>query len=134
MMSLFPSASKFFFFSFLFIRTEERLNKKIRGKETTGSQTWKWVELERYESNLKFGNDERENRGEEWEPVWERFFVNQFPSLNFYLSLYITHFFYTHLATSLLFSSLNFFTLFMNPTSVSRYSFFFLIPNSLKLI
>ena len=48
-------------------------------------------------------------------------------SLNFRHSIFITHhsFFHTHLATSLLFSSLNFFTLFMGPTPVSRYIFFF---------
>ena len=59
-------------------------------------------------------------------------------SLNFRHSISITHhsFFHTHLATSLLFSSLNFFTLFMGPTPVSRYSFFFFfpVPNSPKLI
>ena len=55
--------------------------------------------------------------------------VTQFSSL-------ITHhsFFHSHLATSLLFSSLNFFTLFMGPTPVSRYIFFFPVPNSPKLI
>ena len=61
-----------------------------------------------------------------------------FSSLNFRHSIFITHhsFFHTHLATSLLFLSLNFFTLFMDPTPVSRYSvfFFFLVPNSPKLI
>ena len=48
-------------------------------------------------------------------------------SLNFRQSIFITHhsFFHTHLATSLLFSSLNFFTLFMGPTPISQYSFFF---------
>ena len=53
--------------------------------------------------------------------------VTQFPLLNFHHSSLITHhsFFHTHLATSLLFSSLNFFTLFMGPTLVSRYNFFF---------
>ena len=70
------------------------------------------------------------------EPVWttknhHSISVTQFPSL-------ITHhsFFHTHLATSFLFSSLNFSTLFMGPTPVSRYSvfFFFLVPNSPKLI
>ena len=64
------------------------------------------------------------------EPVWVSFF---------YHSISITHhsFFHTHLATSLLFSSLNFFTLFMDPTPVSRYNlffFFFSVPNSPKLI
>ena len=55
--------------------------------------------------------------------------VTQFSSL-------ITHhsFFHTHLATSLLFSSLNFFTLFMGLIPVSRYIFFFLVPTSSKLI
>ena len=62
------------------------------------------------------------------------FFITQFPSLNFHNSSLITHhsslithhsFFHTHLATSLLFSSLNFFTLFMGPTPVSWYSVFF---------
>ena len=60
-----------------------------------------------------------------------------FSSLNFRHSISITHhsFFHTHLATSLLFSSLNFFTLFMGPTPVSQYSFFFfLVLNSPKLI
>ena len=72
------------------------------------------------------------------EPVWttknhHSISVTQFPSL-------ITHhsFFHTHLATSFLFSSLNFFTLFMGPTPVSRYNvfsfFFFSVPNSPKLI
>ena len=53
--------------------------------------------------------------------------ITQFPLLNFHHSSLITHhsFFHTHLATSLLFSSLNFFTLFMGPTPVSRYIFFF---------
>ena len=53
--------------------------------------------------------------------------VKHFSSLNFRHSISITHhsFFHTHLATSLLFSSLNFFTLFMGPTPVSRYSVFF---------
>ena len=66
---------------------------------------------------------------------------NKKSSLNFRHSISITHhsslithysslithhsFFHTHLATSLLFSSLNFFTLFMGPTPVSRYSVFF---------
>ena len=60
------------------------------------------------------------------QPVWTTknhhlISVNQFPSL-------ITRhsFFHTHLATSLLFSSLNFFTLFMGLTPVNRYSVFFL--------
>ena len=50
-----------------------------------------------------------------------------FSSLNFHHSISITHhsFFHTHLATSLLFLSLNFFTLFMGPTPVSQYNFFF---------
>ena len=66
--------------------------------------------------------------------------ITQFPSLNFHHSSLITHhsFFHTHLATSLLFSSLNFFTLFIGPTPVSWYSvfffFFFLVPNSPRLI
>ena len=53
--------------------------------------------------------------------------ITQFPSLNFRHSSLITHhsFFHTHLATSFLFSSLNFFTLFIGPTPVSRYSVFF---------
>ena len=92
---------------------------------------WKFV-IERAEG--------RAERWEEWgmvwnlEPVWptkngHSISVTQFSSL-------ITHhsFFHTHLATSFLFSSLNFFTLFMGPTPVSRYIFFFSVPNSPKLI
>ena len=93
---------------------------------------WKFV-IERAEG--------RAERWEEWgmvwnlEPVWptkngHSISVTQFSSL-------ITHhsFFHTHLATSFLFSSLNFFTLFMGPTPVSRYIFFFFpVPNSPKLI
>ena len=76
------------------------------------------------------------------EPVWttknhHSISVIQFPSLITHHSLLITYhsFFHTHLATSFLFSSLNFFTLFMGPTPISRYSvFFFSVPNSPKLI
>ena len=59
-----------------------------------------------------------------------------FSSLNFRHPSLITHhsFFHTHLTTSLLFSSLNFFILFMGPTPASRYIFFFSVPNSPKLI
>ena len=80
--------------------------------------------------------------------------VKHFSSLNFRHSISITHhsslithhsFFHTHLAISLLFSSLNFFTLFMGLTPISQYSvfflffiflflFFFSVPNSPKLI
>ena len=68
------------------------------------------------------------------EPIWttknhHSISVNQFPSLITYHS-----FFHTHLTTSLLFSSLNFFILFMGPTPASRYIFFFSVPNSPKLI
>ena len=87
---------------------------------------------------MSYGNRELSYQKRQFnqKPVWVSFFhysisVTQFPSL-------IAHhlFFHTHLATSLLFSSLNFFTLFMGPTPVNWYSFFFFfsIPNSPKLI
>ena len=66
------------------------------------------------------------------EPVWttknhHSISVTQFSSLITHHSSLITHhsFFHTHLATSFLFSSLNFFTLFMGLTPVSWYSVFF---------
>ena len=69
---------------------------------------------------IKFGDQESD---------CEQNMFTKFSSLILYHS-----FFHIYLKTLLLFSSLNFFTLFMDPTPVSGYSVFFLVPNSPKLI